>query len=642
VPIEGPQTGRIVKIHSSGVTFDSDSGKATTDRATTFEFDQGGGSGVGAEYDPNARQLHLKSQVLLDWRGKTEDSIPLHIEAGEAYYLEKESKVVLMPWARLTRDTLHIEGENSTVLIEDKEIRTADVVKGHGFRDEENRKVEFAADRMHLHFITGMQVDAMNGDGNGRLVESAATMRTTVTGHHIDLDFDTTTKESALKSAVATGSSVAEAVPIPKPGAEPGETRVLKSDMITMKMRAGGKEIESVETAGAGTVDFLPNRPAMPKRFMKGDKFWITYGAENRIQTFKSINVSTRTDKPPNPDKPGIIPPPAYTESKDLFAIFDPKTSDMTHLDQKTDFKYHEGDRQARAAHATLDQTKDLMVLDGGSRVWDPTGSATGDHIEMNQKSGDFMAVGHVASTHQPDKKGNSSAMLSTDEVMQARAQKMVSTDSNLKIHYEGNAVAWQGANRVEADTLDIDRDNGNMKAHGKVKSSFADKDKKTADGESPGDKAAVKAKPPTAPVFTVVTAADMVYVEDTRIVDYTGGVTLKRPEMTITAIKIRAFLKDANSDSSLDKAFADGWVKVVNVSPKLKLTRTATSEHTEYYTDDGKVIMQGNTPKMVESTGKRTDAPKELIWFSNDGRLIVDGVDLTKPAKSILLKKKK
>ena len=232
VPVEGPQTGRIVKIHSSGVTFDSDSGKATTDRATTFEFDQGGGSGVGAEYDPNARQLHLKSQVLLDWRGKTEDSIPLHIEAGEAYYLEKESKVVLMPWARLTRDTLHIEGENSTVLIEEKEIRTADVVKGHGYREDENRKVEFAADRMHLHFITGMQVDAMNGDGNGRLVESAATMRTTVTGHHIDLDFDTTTKESALKSAVATGSSVAEAVPIPKPGAQPGETRMLQSDMI--------------------------------------------------------------------------------------------------------------------------------------------------------------------------------------------------------------------------------------------------------------------------------------------------------------------------------------------------------------------------------------------------------------------------
>ena len=32
---------------------------------------------------------------------------------------------------------------------------------------------------------------------------------------------------------------------------------------------------------------------------MKGDQIWITYGADNRIQSFRSINVSTRTDKPP-------------------------------------------------------------------------------------------------------------------------------------------------------------------------------------------------------------------------------------------------------------------------------------------------------------------------------------------------------
>ena len=32
-------------------------------------------------------------------------------------------------------------------------------------------------------------------------------------------------------------------------------------------------------------------------------------------------------------------------------------------------------------------------MLEGGSRVWDPTGSATADQIVMNQKSGDFTAT---------------------------------------------------------------------------------------------------------------------------------------------------------------------------------------------------------------------------------------------------------
>ena len=63
-PAEGEEAGRMVKIHSSGVHFASDTGKAVTDREATFEFDRGGGKAVGAEYDPNAHELHLKSDEI--------------------------------------------------------------------------------------------------------------------------------------------------------------------------------------------------------------------------------------------------------------------------------------------------------------------------------------------------------------------------------------------------------------------------------------------------------------------------------------------------------------------------------------------------------------------------------------------------
>ena len=35
----------------------------------------------------------------------------------------------------------------------------------------------------------------------------------------------------------------------------------------------------------------------------------------------------------------------------------------------------------------------------------------------------------------------------------------MKTSDQNTKIHYDGQAVAWQGANRIWADTIDIDRE---------------------------------------------------------------------------------------------------------------------------------------------------------------------------------------
>jgi lipopolysaccharide export system protein LptA len=642
LPVEGPPHGHQVKIHTSGVTFESESGKSTTDRKTDFEFDQGKGSSMGADYDPQLRELHMHSQVALDWRGKTADSTPMHIESGEAFYKERESKVILLPWSKLTRDTLHMEGAMSVVILDEGDVREAFLIQGRGMRDDPGRKVEFGADQLNLHFVDGMLVDKITGDRNGRLVSTAVTMKTTVTANHLDLAFDTTNKDSTLTGVVATGSGMAEAVPLPKPDSEIAETRILHSDTIRLKMKPGGKDIDAVETAGAGTLDFLPNRPGQPKRWLKGDRIWIAYGAENRIQSFRSVNVSTRTDKPPQPNKP--VPPPALTESKELFATFDAKTSDLARMEQKNDFRYQEGDRRARSDRAILEQDKDLMTLDGAARVWDPTGSASADRIVTNQKTGDFKADGHVSSTHQPDQNGNSSAMLSTDEVLQARAQHMVSTQNNQKIHYQGNAVAWQGANRVEADRLDIDRENQVMEAHGKVKSQFVDKDKdkdKNKDGtDGEGESPSAKGKPAAAPIFTIVTAPDMVYKEETRVVDYTGGATLQRPEMTVTAAQIRAFLKDADEDSSLDKALADGTVKIVSTSQKLKRTRTGTSDHAEYYADNEKVVLQGGEPVLMDSLGQKTRG-KQLTWFANDDRLVVDGADVKNPAKSTIRKKK-
>lgn len=220
IPVEGPRHGHMVKIHSSGITFQSETGKATTDRQTAFEFDQGGGTAMGADYDPQTRELHLHSQVSLDWRGKTADSVPMHIEAGEAYYKERESKVVLLQWSKLTRDTLHMQGGMSVVTLDQGDVREAVLKDGRGERDDPDRKVEFSADYLNLHFADGMVVDKINGDRNARLVSTAQTMRTTVTGNSMDLSFDASNKDSTLTGVVSTGSSTAEAVPLPKPGTE--------------------------------------------------------------------------------------------------------------------------------------------------------------------------------------------------------------------------------------------------------------------------------------------------------------------------------------------------------------------------------------------------------------------------------------
>jgi lipopolysaccharide export system protein LptA len=373
------------------------------------------------------------------------------------------------------------------------------------------------------------------------------------------------------------------------------------------------------------------------------------------------VNATTSTEKPASPPKAGQpvkpAPPPTVTKSKDILAIFDPMTSELARLDQSGNFRYDEGERHAQADRASLDQAKDLITLVGSAnsqaRAQDPSGSIAADQIVMSQKSEDYQADGNVKSVRQPDRKGASSAMLSNDEVMQGAADKMITSGGNKKIHYEGNARAWQASNRVTADKIDIDRESRVMEAHGKVVSEFTDKDKDQ--GKDKNDKQG-KAKAPSPPPFTVVHASDLVYTEETRVALYQGGVHLQRPgsNLTVDSQKLQAFLKSSDSDSSLDKAFADGDVKIVSIvtpsaNPKPakgkngkqksneKRVRTGTSEHAEYYVDDQKVLLRGGRPVMDDSAKGRSTG-EELTLFVNDDRLQVDGKE-GQPAETSIRK---
>ena len=639
-PMEGQPAGRILKIHSSGVRFASDTGKATTDRPAAMEFDLGTGRATGVDYDPVSRELHLRSHVVLDWHGKpvTADEpkpVPMHAEAGEAFYHEGDSKVFLQPWSKLTRGNLHMEAAASQIALVGGAIQEAIAQAAHGVQEDPNRKVEFAGDQMVLTFADDMQIQQVKGERNAKVISTANFLRTTITADAVHLDFAReNAKESIFSSAVATGKSVAEAKPLERPGELLADTRILRSETIHLKMRPGGRDIEDVVTDGVGTVEFLPNRAGQPRRELKGDRVWIAYAPDNRIQSFHSINATTRTDKP-NSKVPMI------TSSKDILALFDPKTSELTRLEQKTDFHYEEGTRKATSDKATLEEAKNSITLDGAARSWDPTGSASADRIVMNQMTGDVVAEGHVATVHVPeavkaseDKKppaATSSAMLSNTEVMQGRAQRITSRDRNQKLHYEGAATVWQGANRIDGERIDIDRSAQTLEAHGKVVSQFADK---ARDDKSKDDKA--KSVKPAPPVFTVVRAPDLTYKGETRVADYTGGVLMTRPELTINSKELRAFLSDSESDTSLDRAVADGNVKILSTAQKR--TRTGTSEHSEYYVPDQKVLMSKGDPLLVDSVKGQTRG-SELTWWINNDRLLVNGVE-NRPVDSLLRKK--
>jgi lipopolysaccharide export system protein LptA len=648
-----PPSGKLMSIHSSGVHVESKTGKANTDRLATFHFDRGEGHAVGAEYDPDTRELKMHSQVELIWRGTDPNTLPMKIETSDLYYKEREQKVYLQPWSKLTRDTLTLEaGPAEVTLASGGILRHVETTEAHGADKRPARDIEYSAKQLAVDFNDSNQIQHITGTDQARVISNAETTVTALTGDKVVMDFDTEGDDSLLQNAVVTGHGLMESKPVIKPGIDPSDTRILKSEVIRAKMRQGGQELESVETDMPAAVEFIPNKPAQPHRWVNGERMSITYAAKNQIQSVRSRAVSTRTEKPKLTDQKEA-PAPELTWSNELVATFQPNSSQLATLDQWNNFRYQEGDRRARAERAALDQQKNCINLTGAARVWDATGSADADKILLDQATGDMTAEGNVRSTRLPDKNQSKDpdrggGMLSEDEPLNARAAKMQTTDNNLQVRYEGHAVLWQGANRLEADLVEIDRDNNVMKARGHVMSQLLDKrkddsdPKKAADGKASAKPAAqAKTSPPPpaatnqpARVFTTVRAPELYYDDQKRIADYKNGVELERMNMKVKAQEIHAFLRNDSNDSSLDHALAEGKVEVQQTIPGRQ--RHGNSEHAEYYPDDAKVILEGGSPQFIDSVRGTTQGEK-LTWFSDEDRLVVDG----SPGKSVLHRKK-
>jgi lipopolysaccharide export system protein LptA len=625
LPVAGSPQRAPVVVHSSAVTFNTETYRAETDSPSTFTFQNGSGRATGAYYDPGTHELRMKQDVEIHYQPQGPDAKPMTIEAGGLIFHEANQTVELTPWGRLTRDDTVVEGDAPLFQLQNHQIRTVHASNAHGTEDNDSRQIHYSAGEIFMDCDEHGQVEHIAAVNNARMVSDAATSQTTVTGDRVDLNFEVHDNRSLLTRVAAAGHGVVVSKPLPAPGSEPGDTHILSSDNLEMSMHPGGKEIDRVITHGPSTLEFVANAAAAHHRVLSGKDFLIAYGAANRIDTFHATDARTATD--PNADERKRNRAQSVTSSREINARFDPKTSHLAAMDQSGGFTYAEGDRQARAARATLDSDQNVMVLDGAARMWDSTGATNADRIRMDQRTGDFIAEGSVNSSRMPDKDAKkNSQMLASDEPLQAQARRMVSKDKSRSLHYEGGVVMWQGANRITAETVDVDREKRSLIADHNVVSSL---------WEEPKDE---EKKKTAMPVLTVVRAPRLVYTDTDRLAIYTGGVDMARPGMHITSRELHAFLADSNADSRLEKAFADGGVRVV--ANTVNGPRIATAEHTEYFTDEQKVILTGGKPRLVDDTGHSTEGTK-LTYFSNDDRLLIDGAS-DRPVQTFITRRRK
>ena len=161
------------------------------------------------------------------------------------------------------------------------------------------------------------------------------------------------------------------------------------------------------------------------------------------------------------------------SSASELVATFG-KDGDWDTLDESGDVQFTQADRHGSAAHAKMTRATDIISLNGKPEFEDATARTTAGSVTIDQKSNEIRGEGGIVSTYMPAQTvrpgsavniGSGAAHISSDTV----------SASSVSGHavYSGHARLWQGDSILEADQIEVWRDEKKMQATGRVVAEF-------------------------------------------------------------------------------------------------------------------------------------------------------------------------
>lgn len=629
---------KATKIRSTGVTFQSKSGVASTDRYAEYEFKGGTGHSVGSFYDSVHRYFRMNSDAYVERRAAKPGQPPLKIRAGELSYYETEQRVDLKQGASLERGDQQLQAAEASVYLDKDVIRRITAKEATGADRQVSRTVRFETPRMEalysdkqvLEHITGLGESRMNSESDSSLIKAR--------GKRIDLQYETPqgAAESLLRDMHVRESAYLEASPGPGSPASHGEIRRVSSEILHLRMANGGEDIEFVETLARGRLDLSPLEPTGSRKVLEADRIKMFYGPDNRMDKLQATgDVALERQPPQAGGKPGQEALALRTYSGGLLGEFDPGSGEMRTLRQWADFRFEQGERKGRAGEAQFDLSANSIEMKNQAQVWDPTSRTSAHQLTLDEDSGDFIAQGSVSSVYREKAAADSGAtkdLFSTAEPVYATSERMVSNQRSGLLEYHGKARLWQDVDRVEAEHIRIERRQKKLTAEGNVLSVMAEQDNGAAAGKA-------DAASPQGNRRVEVRADNMRYDEESRKVEYRGHVSLDRAALRVKAKELDAWLAPAGSNEDrLRKSEARGAVEIVEKASSGLGARHGFGERAEYHPEAQKVILEGE-PARVISDRQDTTQGAALTYYLNDDRLLVLG---TPQERSYSLRRKR
>jgi LPS export ABC transporter protein LptC len=374
---------------------------------------------------------------------------------------------------------------------------------------------------------------------------------------------------------------------------EPGTKRLL-TDRLEMIFRPGGRELERARALEGGRLVVTLPRGAREgyHKDLEGYTLAFEFDEEGRLQTLRGRGGVTLTLTPVVPGEMKKI------IARQLEADFDPETGELIETRCEGDVAFEQGDVRAASQYGTFRSAASLLVLRDRPKLWDGKASLEAEQIEIGVDSGDVAGKGRVRSRSERTEGDAGLFPASGGEAVYFLSEHVRYEPSKNTAVYTGGARGVQGANRIEAERIEIHQDRGELSAEGGVRTVFHHKVRREPSSSEP----------------TVSDSARFLYRSKEDKLHYRGGVSMRSEEMHLSGKEVEVSLAGAD----VVEMFAQGDVSIETPEGK------AQGETAKYLPKDDSMTVTGESARL-ENAGKLTEG-KQLTFFLGDDRIFVDG----------------
>jgi lipopolysaccharide export system protein LptA len=641
----GPLSAGSLHVKTSNLSFNRNTGEASTPAPVEFQFPSGTGHGVGVTYSASDATVRVEKEVEFDLAASEQTGgMPVTATGGSLEIRRDDRTVVLQGPAVIRQGARELSADRFSVELDaDYHARRA-FAEGHPqIRvSEGGGKIEVAATQLEAILNPAGWVERVAADGNiiGTRQTAAGTDR--FSAAHVE--FAMVPQNNLIQDMTATGNVTAET----HRGAD---THTLKTDALRVTFTSGSQgsaaatrpgeprskadqqRVESAETLAPATIE---SHTANDATTLHAKKFVAQLGADGRVDKLLGhAGVEVRRQIGSSA--------PQTLSAMEMIATFGAH-GDWDALDERGSVRFQQADRQATADHANVVRATDIITLDGSPVISDAMSRTTAANMVVNQKTGDLRATGGVVSTYVPAAQGDALSLGSGAAHISADTLSGTVGSNHVTVTYSGHARLWQGESVLDSDQIELWQDDKKLEASGHVVAVFsqisgpfapvqAKRAGPVATGSAPTGSApagSTATRSTSAPTLWKVLAPTLTYWSDQGKAHLEGGVHASSSQGSLESRTLDLFLSPAGATNKpaagatgspggrqLERVLALGGVIVRQGD------RRAMAEQAEYTAADGKFVLSGGEPTIADASSDTTTGHSLTFFVANDTILI-------------------